>query len=157
MNSKRFRIAFSFAGEKRDFVSKVAAILAQRFGEVAILYDKFNEAEFAQWKLGLNLPDLYRDQSDLIAVLTLAALSHHPVAFTRGRAHTSLMAAPTLEPAPRVCSNCGGPYLVGMRCTSKQPPNDCEEVGSPHIHWGCTNCPSHWVEPTSGRCCSRRR
>jgi tetratricopeptide (TPR) repeat protein len=69
MNSKRFRIAFSFAGEKRDFVSKVAAILAQRFGEVAILYDKFHEAEFAQWKLGLNLPDLYRDQSDLIVVV----------------------------------------------------------------------------------------
>ena len=69
MNSKRFRIAFSFAGEKRDFVAKVAAILAKRFGEAAILYDKFHEAEFAQWKLGLNLPDLYRDQSDLIVVV----------------------------------------------------------------------------------------
>jgi hypothetical protein len=35
MSAKRFRIAFSFAGEKRDYVSKVAAILAKRFGEAA--------------------------------------------------------------------------------------------------------------------------
>jgi hypothetical protein len=28
MGSKRFRVAFSFAGEKRKFVSEVAAILA---------------------------------------------------------------------------------------------------------------------------------
>jgi hypothetical protein len=36
MNSKRFRIAFSFAGEKRDYVSKVAAILAKQFSEPKI-------------------------------------------------------------------------------------------------------------------------
>ena len=30
---KRFRIALSFAGEKRDFVAQVAAVLAERFGE----------------------------------------------------------------------------------------------------------------------------
>jgi hypothetical protein len=43
---KRFRVAFSFAGEKRPFVRDVAQILALRFGEEAILYDKFHEAEF---------------------------------------------------------------------------------------------------------------
>ena len=47
MSDKRFRIAFSFAGEKRDFVAKVAAILARRFSEADVLYDKFHEAEFA--------------------------------------------------------------------------------------------------------------
>ena len=41
---KRFRIAFSFAGEKRDYVAKVAGILAKRFGERAILYDKYHQA-----------------------------------------------------------------------------------------------------------------
>lgn len=66
MTSNRFRIAFSLAGEKRDFVSKVAAILATRFGEDKILYDKYHEAEFANWKLGLLLQELYHDQSDLI-------------------------------------------------------------------------------------------
>ncbi len=69
MSTKRFRIAFSFAGEKRDFVAQVAAILAQRFGEDKILYDKFHEAEFANWKLGLNLQELYHDHSDMIVVV----------------------------------------------------------------------------------------
>ena len=33
MTTKRFRIAFSFAGEKREFVAQVAASLAAKFGE----------------------------------------------------------------------------------------------------------------------------
>jgi len=69
MSAKRFRIAFSFAGEKRDYVAQVAVILAQRFGEAAILYDKFHEAEFARYDLGIYLPQLYRDQSDLVVVV----------------------------------------------------------------------------------------
>jgi hypothetical protein len=69
MSTKRFRIAFSFAGEKRDFVAKVAAILAKRFGESAILYDKFHEAEFARYDLGIYLPKLYRDESDLVVAV----------------------------------------------------------------------------------------
>src|SRR2546423_14819593 len=69
MKPKRFRIAFSFAGEKRDFVAKVAAILAKRFGEAAILYDKFHKAEFARDDLTAHLTKLYRDQSDLIVVV----------------------------------------------------------------------------------------
>lgn len=63
---RRFRIAFSFAGEKRDFVAKVAEILAVRFGKESILYDKFHEAEFARHDLGLRLPKLYSEQSELI-------------------------------------------------------------------------------------------
>jgi hypothetical protein len=46
MAGRRFRIAFSFAGEKRDFVAQVAALLAARFTQDKILYDKFHEAEF---------------------------------------------------------------------------------------------------------------
>ncbi len=49
MSDKRFRIAFSFAGEKRDYVAKVAAILAQRFGELAILYDKYHDWTGWEW------------------------------------------------------------------------------------------------------------
>jgi hypothetical protein len=37
MSAKRFRIAFSFAGEKRAFVAQVAAILAKKFSEDKIL------------------------------------------------------------------------------------------------------------------------
>ncbi len=69
MSGKRFRIAFSFAGEKRDFVARVAALLAKRFGEEKILYDKFHEAEFARYDLGIYLPGLYRDESDLVVAV----------------------------------------------------------------------------------------
>src|SRR2546423_1049921 len=69
MSAKRFRIAFSFAGEKRDFVAEIANLLAKQFGEDAILYDKFHEAEFANWKLGLVLQEHYHDNSDLIVVV----------------------------------------------------------------------------------------
>ncbi|MBE7384755.1 MAG: tetratricopeptide repeat protein [Leptolyngbya sp. SIO1E4] len=66
MSTRRFRIAFSFAGEKRAFVKAVAAILAEQFGEDKILYDEYHEAEFARYNLGIYLPQLYGEQSDLI-------------------------------------------------------------------------------------------
>jgi hypothetical protein len=69
MTSKRFRVAFSFASEKREFVANVASILSNHFGEAAILYDKYHEAEFARRDLGLYLPDLYHEHSDLIVVV----------------------------------------------------------------------------------------
>ena len=55
--------------EKRDFVSKVAAILARRFGEASILYDKYHEAPFARSDLGIHLPDLYHKESDLVVLV----------------------------------------------------------------------------------------
>ncbi len=69
MSAKRFRIAFSFAGEKRDFVKKVADILVQRFGEAAILYDKNFEASFARAGLAFSLPELYHKETDLIVAV----------------------------------------------------------------------------------------
>ena len=69
MPNKRFRIAFSFAGEKRAFVAQVAAILAERFGEDRILYDQYHEAEFGRAKLAFYLPPFYRDQSDLVVAV----------------------------------------------------------------------------------------
>ncbi|HEX3184425.1 MAG TPA: tetratricopeptide repeat protein [Pyrinomonadaceae bacterium] len=66
---KRFRVAFSFTGEKRAFVAEVARILGERFGETAILYDKYHEAEFARRDLGIYLPELYHKQSELVVVV----------------------------------------------------------------------------------------
>lgn len=66
MSTKRFHIALSFAGEKRDFVKQVADLLAAKFGQENILYDKYHEAEFARYDLGIYLPKLYGEQSDLI-------------------------------------------------------------------------------------------
>ena len=69
MSAKRFRIAFSFAGEKRAFVKEVADLLALQFTEAAILYDKYHESEFARRDLGIYLPELYHKQSDLVVVV----------------------------------------------------------------------------------------
>ena len=65
-SGRRFRIAFSFAGEKRGVVEKVADLLAACFGESSILYDKYHEAEFANADLAFDLPSLYKDEADLI-------------------------------------------------------------------------------------------
>jgi hypothetical protein len=69
MSAKRFRIAFSFAGEKRDFVAEVAAILATQFGEAAILYDKYHQPEFSRSDLAFYLPDLYEKEADLVVAV----------------------------------------------------------------------------------------
>lgn len=66
---KRFRIAFSFAGEKREFVEKVARILANRFSEDKILYDRFHNSEFSRSDLAFYLPDLYEKESDLVVAV----------------------------------------------------------------------------------------
>jgi hypothetical protein len=67
--SKRFRIAFSFAGEKRDFVAQVATILAERFGKDHVLYDKYHEGTFARADLAFHLPACYHDESDLVVAV----------------------------------------------------------------------------------------
>jgi len=73
MSTKRFKIAFAFVGEKRAFVSEVAAILAERFSEGEILYDKFHEDEFALRDLGHYLSSLYHDESELVVVVVCPA------------------------------------------------------------------------------------
>lgn len=69
MSEKRFRIAFSFAGEKRDFVAKVADTLAHRFGEDRILYDRYHKAEFSRSDLAFYLPELYHKHAELVVVV----------------------------------------------------------------------------------------
>ena len=69
MSDKRFRIAFSFTGEKRDFVAQVAGILAQRFGEAAILYDKYHQAEFSRADLAFYLPNLYEKEAEIVVAV----------------------------------------------------------------------------------------
>ena len=70
--SRRFTVAFSYAGEDRARVAPLAEAMAQRFGKNRVLYDRFHQAEFARANLDVYLPPLYRDQSELIVVV----LSH---------------------------------------------------------------------------------
>ena len=67
-DNRRFAIAVSFPGERRAFVKLVADRLAAAFGEEAVLYDKYHEAEFARVDLDVYLPNLYRTQSELLVV-----------------------------------------------------------------------------------------
>jgi hypothetical protein len=58
----------SFPRDQREYVEQVADALAERFGEEHVLYDRFHTAEFAKPRLAFDLPNLYRQQSDLIVV-----------------------------------------------------------------------------------------
>src|SRR5215467_2647746 len=66
---RRFQVALSFSGEKRHFVAAVAQQLASRYGQPAILYDKFHEAEFARTDLAFYLPPLYTDSGLVVVIL----------------------------------------------------------------------------------------
>jgi hypothetical protein len=66
--TKRFRVALSFPGEHRARVERIAEALAAKLGREKVLYDKWYAAELNRPGLGIYLPDLYRHESDLIAI-----------------------------------------------------------------------------------------
>lgn len=66
--NKQYRVALSFPGEHRDFVARVANLLADRLGREHVLYDKFFEAQFARPNQDVILQTLYHDQSELVVV-----------------------------------------------------------------------------------------
>lgn len=70
--NKRFKIAFSFPGEYRDIVCKIAKGVAEVFSEECILYDWFHRAEFARPNLDVYLQNLYKNESELIVVFICA-------------------------------------------------------------------------------------
>jgi tetratricopeptide (TPR) repeat protein len=67
-SKKRFRVALSFPGEHRARVEKIAEELAVRLCRDKVLYDRWYAPEFARVNLDTYLPQLYRDESDLIVV-----------------------------------------------------------------------------------------
>ncbi len=69
---KRFRVALSFPGERREFLAEVANNLARRLGRERVFYDKYYEAELARPDLDTYLQEVYHDDSDLIAVFLCA-------------------------------------------------------------------------------------
>jgi hypothetical protein len=60
--------------------------LAAAFGRDRVLYDKFHEAEFTRVGLDVDLPNLYRTQSELIA---LFLYPHLLWATLRGHRHSA--------------------------------------------------------------------
>src|SRR5688572_24644335 len=69
---KRFRVALSFAGEKRTYVEKVANSLAGKIGKELVFYDAWHEARLARANLDTYLQAIYLDDSDLIVVFLCA-------------------------------------------------------------------------------------
>ncbi len=68
-SERRFRIGLSFPGEYReDVIEPVANLLAVKFTEKNVLYDKFHQAELNDLDLDVNLPRLYRNECDLVVV-----------------------------------------------------------------------------------------
>jgi hypothetical protein len=69
---KRFRVALSFPGERREFLARVAENLAERLGRDKVFYDRYYEAELARPNLDTYLQSIYHAQSDLIGVFFCA-------------------------------------------------------------------------------------
>lgn len=69
---KRFRVALSFPGERREFLAEVADSLARELRRERVFFDKYYEAELARPDLDTYLQGIYHDDSDLIAVFLCA-------------------------------------------------------------------------------------
>lgn len=78
MSSRRFAVALSFPGEKRDYVRQVAAELAARLGQERVLYDDYLTAELVRSDLDLYLSNLYREESELLVPFFCADYERKP-------------------------------------------------------------------------------
>jgi hypothetical protein len=68
----RFKVAFSFPGERREYVSKVVKEVKSRLGAGAIFYDKDFTAQLARPNLDTLLQKIYLNNSDLVVVFLCA-------------------------------------------------------------------------------------
>lgn len=68
----RFKVAMSFPGEKRRYVSRVVEALRSPLGEDSVFYDYDYQAQLARPNLDTLLQRIYRDQTDLIVVFICA-------------------------------------------------------------------------------------
>ncbi|MEK6258225.1 MAG: disease resistance protein [Planctomycetota bacterium] len=67
-----FKVAMSFPGEKRRYVSRVVDALRGPLGKDAVFYDYDYQGQLARPNLDTLLQRIYRDQSDLIVVFLCA-------------------------------------------------------------------------------------
>lgn len=81
---RRFRVALSFPGERRDYVQAVAGNLAAALGREHVLYDEYLTAELARPDLDLYLGKLYREESDLLVPFLAPITSGRSGAISNG-------------------------------------------------------------------------
>ncbi len=65
---KRFLVALSFPGERRDLVEQVAETLVASLTRPRVFYDEYYSAELARPNLDTYLQDIYFNQSQLVVV-----------------------------------------------------------------------------------------
>jgi hypothetical protein len=70
--SLRFKVAVSFPGEKRRYVSRVVDGLRSGLGQDSVFYDYDYQAQLARPNLDTLLQRIYREQADLIVVFLCA-------------------------------------------------------------------------------------
>jgi hypothetical protein len=61
-------VALSFPGEHRNFVKKVADILATQLGRKRVFYDDYYKAELARPNLDTYLQEIYHDKAELVVI-----------------------------------------------------------------------------------------
>lgn len=69
MGGRRFCIAFSFVGEKRNIVAQVTALCAARFSPKENLYHKFHKAAFAAHDLGIGVLNFKSKQAAFVVLI----------------------------------------------------------------------------------------
>jgi hypothetical protein len=68
LSSLRFKVAMSFPGERRQYVSATVAALRPHMPPDSIFYDYDYQAQLAKPNLDLLLQDVYRNKADLIVI-----------------------------------------------------------------------------------------
>lgn len=68
----RFKVAFSFPGEHRNYVAEVASEVKKRLGAGTVFYDKDFTAQLARPNLDTLLQKIYLNNSDLVVVFLCA-------------------------------------------------------------------------------------
>jgi len=63
-----FKVAVSFPGEKREFVSEVVEVVKSELGQDSIFYDIDYQSQLARPNLDVLLQKVYRENSDLVVV-----------------------------------------------------------------------------------------
>jgi len=69
---KRFAVALSYPGERREYVQKVVGELRRTFSREEIFYDRFHQAELVGPDLDVRLERIYHDDSEVIAAFISA-------------------------------------------------------------------------------------
>lgn len=72
LSALRFKVAMSFPGERRQYVSATVAALRPQLPPDSIFYDHDYQAQLAKPNLDVVLQDIYRNKTDLVVIFLCA-------------------------------------------------------------------------------------